>query len=296
MEEVLIAFYSPDGIHWTRYDDVMITNGLFDSLNTVFWDEIHQEYRCYSRYWHGGGHQEYVGTRAIQCHISKDFMTWEGPIPNTYNGGNAPEYAFYTNSIRPVPGAENFYVGIPMRFNEYRQIVMDHFTHGVSDCVMITSRDGHDWFIPNGNPWIYPGIDERDWTDRNFMVSAGIVEMNDEFNIYVQKHYRWDNNGVYRYTVPKNRLGYVYSQNGTITTEPFVMEGKSHLSFNFNTSAMGTIKITVLDENGTAIESLGRELYGNELDYRLHMTLQTGKRLQLVIELQDAYLYAIGGM
>ena len=55
------------------------------------------------------------------------------------------------------------------------------------------------------------------------------------------------------------------------------------------------LKITVLDESGNVLDTYNRELYGNELEYELKMSTKTGRTLQLVIELQDAYLYAIGG-
>src|SRR5262245_53357130 len=58
----LCAFVSPDGIHWSKLrDEPVMTKGAFDSLNVGFWDEPSQLYRCYSRYWTGGG---YKGVRA----------------------------------------------------------------------------------------------------------------------------------------------------------------------------------------------------------------------------------------
>jgi len=288
----LYCFYSPDGIHWTQYRNARISGGLFDSLNTAFWDSTTGQYICYARYSHML--EDRTELRAIQRYTSEDFLIWSAyPESNTYNGGNEPIYEYYTNAIRPVPGAEHILVGIPMRANFSRQKVESHSQHGVSDCVMITSRDGNDWYTTDEKAWIYPGLSEREWTDRNFIVAPGMLVIDDEFNFYVQKDLRWDTNYMCRYTVPKYRLGYAYSADGTITTKPFIMEAEEYLTFNYKTSAMGTLRVTVLDEAGQEVQTC--EIYGNELEYKMEIPGMQGQILQLVIELEDAYLYAIGG-
>jgi len=287
--EALIFWYSADGIHWEMYEDTYITDGMFDSLNTAFWDEVNEEYRLYSRCWTGEG---YTGMRCIQLHTSKDFKNWTDPQPNIYNSQEEPPYELYTNAIRQVPGAENFYVGFPMRFNPDRHLITEHWDFGVSDCMFISSRDGHDWTMTDASPWIYPGLDKEEWTERNFIVSTGIIEIGDYFNLYVNKHYNWDSNALYRYTLPRHRFGYAYSTGGTFTTHPFTLGGSGTLTFNFNTSSVGTMRVKVLDENGEKL--VGFEYYGNFLDKEMDLSPYLGQKLQLQIELEDAYLYAIG--
>lgn len=289
--QTLRGFYSSDGIEWHRYGELdLITEGVFDSLNTVFWDAEAGLYRCYSRYWTEGG---WSGYRAIQCCTSRDFINWSPQIHNTYNGGNEPEQHLYTNSVRPIPGAEHIYASFPMRFSPDRVKVPEHEKPGISDCLFMTSRDGHDWKTGFGRPWIYPGIDRRQWTQRNFIVSAGILDINDEFSVYISDHYCWDDNSIVRYSVPRMRFASFYSEDGRLRTKAFSLEGDS-LTFNYNTSALGDMTVTVLDEEGTPLPGYDFELYGNELEYSIDMSPLKGRKLKLDIRLRDAFLYAIG--
>lgn len=289
--DTLMAFYSADGIEWHSYGDFdVMTDGLFDSLNTVFWDKNIGKYRCYSRYWSDGF---YKGYRAIQSSVSDDFINWSAPVYNTYNGGGGPTQHFYTNSVRQVPGAEDMYVSFPMRFSPERVKVPEHGKPGVSDCMFMSSRDGTDWKVDLKKPWIYPGIDPRQWTQRNFIVSAGIIDMNDEFSVYISDHYCWDDNSMVRYSVPRMRFGSVYGENGRLMTKPFVLEG-DRLTFNYNTSAMGTLRVEILDAAGKPLDGYSYEIYGNELEYAVDVSTLRGETLRLRIGLQDAFLYAIG--
>jgi len=285
----LIGFYSEDGIRWSQYgSEPLIKGGGFDSLNTVFWDTETKKYRCYSRYFAEG---EGIGIRAIRSCESSDFLNWTPFTNNTYNGGNAPVHHFYTNSTRPIPRAEHILAAFPMRFVENRKKTDSHSAAGLSDCVFLSSRDGYDWTVHNDRPWIYPEPDERLWTQRNFIVAAGIAETGNEFSLYVSHHYAWDDSSLVRYTVPRLRFGYVYSLDGSFVTKPFVLDGK-RLTFNYNTSAVGSLFITVLDENGTVL--LETEAYGNEFELPIELSEHKGKTLRLKIGLKDAYLYSIG--
>ena len=66
------------------------------------------------------------------------------------------------------------------------------------------------------------------------------------------------------------------------------------LTFNYNTSAMGSLKVTVLDETGNALDGYSYEIFGNEFDYAINLKELKGKVLRLKIELEDAFLYSIG--
>lgn len=288
--ETLLAYVSPDGISWKLMrDEPVITDGLFDSLNTVFFDNIKGVYRCYSRYWTGEG---YNGLRAIQSCTSLDFINWSSQVPNSYSGCE-PSMHFYTNAARPIPGAEHMYVSIPMRFNPDRKKVDEHPDVGVSDCVLLSSRDGHDWVMRDARPWIYPGLDRRQWTQRNFIVSAGIVDKNDSFSVYISDHYCWDDCAMVRYAVPRMRLGYAYSADGWFITKPFRLDG-NRLTFNYNTSALGSLFVDILNPDGSPIDGMSFELFGNELDAPIDLYSIAGKTLRMRVTLCDAYLYAIG--
>ena len=110
----------------------LVMSGAFDSQNTVLWDEDAGLYRAFVRYWDNG-------IRAIQMSTSTDFINWSSPEPFQYD---EPLEHFYTNAITQVPGAEQIYLGFPMRFDPSRTNMPSPGQSGVTDAVFITSRDG----------------------------------------------------------------------------------------------------------------------------------------------------------
>jgi hypothetical protein len=64
----LLAFKSPDGLHWSPMADrPFITDGAFDSQNLAFWDAVRGEYRAYWRYFDQGTPEKpYQGVRSIR--------------------------------------------------------------------------------------------------------------------------------------------------------------------------------------------------------------------------------------
>ena len=161
----LFAFASPDGIHWHKTQTgAVLTKGTFDSLNVSFWDENAKCYRCYSRYFAGGGHS---GPRAIQSSTSADFRHWTDPAPNRYRtaGGSEPPLEhFYTSATLPCPGAPQVYLSFPKRFVPDRKKLSDYPAAGISDAVFMSSRDGAVWDRTFLEAWLRPGPDPHNWT------------------------------------------------------------------------------------------------------------------------------------
>lgn len=293
----LVAFGSRDGIHWEKMqEEAVLTDGAFDSLNTVFYDAEAGLYRCYSRYWNAG---LFSGFRSIQSCVSTDFIHWSKMTPNRYVGyDEGLPMHLYTNSTRPLPGAPEYFVAFPMRFQQERMKVPTHMKVGVSDCLFMFSHDGVTWTIPGTRPWIYPGTDIRNWTERNLITSAGLVWRNGEHSIYVMEHYEWDDCRMVRYSVPEFRFGSAYSANGTMTTQSFVAD-EDRITVNYRTSAYGTLKVAVLQEDGTPLEGFSfddcEEIYGDETDYRPKWKSEKslkGKKIRLAFRLQDAEVFA----
>ena len=302
------VFASPDGIHWHMLaDGPVITKGAFDSMNMAFWSPADGLYHCYARYCYipgeeNGNRHAYntVGNlRAIQSYTSEDFIHWTDPVPNEYAEGH-PIDELYTNSTRPIPGAEHIYISTPMRFHAYRQKV-EYFdrnpwdNRGISDIILMTSRDGVHWDRSVKDAWLSGGVEEdREWTQRNFITAGGIIERDDKFYFYVQKHYMWDDCGIWAYSVPKYRLMSLYADGdgGSFVTKPLHFESDT-ISLNYRTSAYGYIRVTVRDMDGTTLYT-SDEIYGNELSHTLIFEGLTGKEGTLLIEMKEANLYAIG--
>ncbi len=298
----LYAFKSADGIVWERMSESpVITKGQFDSMNTAFYDTASGVYRCYSRYWLDGG---YTGYRAIQSCTSTDFIHWSEPVPNTYIDKDEITEHYYTNATRPVPGAEHMLVSFPMRYVPGRTKLEGYKSKGVSDAIFMSSRDGINWSNPFKTAWISPSLNERTWTQRNYITVAGIIERDSEFSFYVEERYMWDDCAIVRYTLPKHRFGSLYanSDSGQLLTKPFIFEGNG-LFLNYATSATGYISVAVLDEGGNVIPGFGfeecGEIYGNELQKEVvwggkSLADLSGKKMRLSITLNDAHLYAFG--
>ena len=65
------------------------------------------------------------------------------------------------------------------------------------------------------------------------------------------------------------------------------------IHINFSTSAYGSVKVKILDENGN-LKFESPELYGNEISRRLHFEGLKNTVGQLVLEMNEANVYAIG--
>lgn len=117
----MLAFKSPDGLHWSPLADApIITDGAFDAQNLAFWDAARHEYRAYWRTFSGG-----VGTgerwtpkgyRAIRTATSKDLIHWENQVDLRYV--DSPDEHLYSNQIKPYHRAPHLLIGFPARYVE----------------------------------------------------------------------------------------------------------------------------------------------------------------------------------
>ena len=288
----LHVFVSPDGINWRDpVGKAVITHGDFDSMNTAFWDPSAGLYRCYSRIFHK---MPRVGIRAIQSCVSTDFIHWSHPTENVYEGGVSDE--LYTNATRPMPGAEHVLLSIPMRFKNSRIIGEGNpkGSMGVSDAVLMTSRDGLHWDRTAHEPWLSGGLNFHEWTQRCFITAPGVATVGNNWIFYVTKNYMWDDDGIWAYAVPKLRLMSLFADDrgGKITTKLLHFE-QDFIHVNFSTSAYGSVKVKVLDEEGN-LKFESDELFGNEISRRIHFCGLENTIGRIVIELSDAHVYAIG--
>jgi len=291
----LMAYKSADGYAWEKLQKApVITQGEFDSHNVWFWDTRARLYRCYSRYWAGS----WSGIRAIQSCTSADFRHWGAQIPHSY-ACDAPLEHFYTNATVLCPGAEHHTLSFPMRFVPDRKKWEDYPEAGVSDAVFITSRDGTHFDRTFTEPWIAPGPDPRNWTQRNFITACGILETSpEEFSLYVNEHYQWDDAYIRRYTVRRHGFGSMHAdiRGGTFTTRPLVFDGGA-LRLNYATSAVGSVRVGILGDE----RSIDRcdAIYGDELDKQVtwggsgDLSALRGRSVRLVVELRDADLFAL---
>lgn len=298
----LYAFASPDGLRWRPLRaGPVLTRGAFDSLNVAFWDATARLYRCYSRYWAAG---EYAGFRAIQSCTSTDFIHWSEPLPNSYDGG-PPDEHYYTSATRPCPGAEHILLAFPMRFVPERTRLPGYREPGVSDAMLLTSRDGSAWTRPSRSAWLKPGRDPRNWTQRSNMPACGIIETGaDEWSLYASEHYGWPDNRLRRLRARKLGLCSLRAgaAGGEAVTRVLRFGGPVPL-LNLATSAAGSIAVEVQDPGGQALPGYALAdcvpLFGDDLDrpvrWREHADVAAliGRPVRLRFALRDADLFAM---
>lgn len=306
----LFGLVSPDGIHWRLIQKAPLpVPGAFDSANVAFWDGTTGKYRLFSRWFEPGR------GRAIQSCTSDDFLHWTAPVPHQYETG-APVEQFYTNATTSVPGAEHILLSFPMRYVAERTTpvadisAMDYPGNGVpgmagmTDTVILSSRDGVHWKRPFRSAWLRAGIDPRNWTHRNNCTGIGILQTReDEWSMYVSEHYGWPDNRLRRLVIRPWGFGSFGggASGGSLVTHPLVFTG-DELRINFSTSAVGSIAIGLLQADGRPIAGRGladqAPLYGDSLDQAVSWTggagvaHLAGHPVRLQVELKDADLYA----
>ena len=294
----LYAFASADGLHWHKMQDgTVMTKGAFDSQNLAFWDSVRGHYTCYSRTFANK-------VRSIQSTTSSDFLSWSDGVDNKY-AADVPLEHFYTSATLPCPTAPHLFLAFPKRFMPSRKKIPTHDGPGVSDAVFMSSRDGVNWDRPFLEAWVRPGPDQDNWTDRNNMTAYGIVETSPiEWSMYISEHYRHADNRMRRITIRKQGFASMHAnaKGGEFTTKPIKFTGKK-LVLNYATSAAGSIKIEVLDDQGKPVPGFALaempELYGDELEATAtwkkgaDLSALAGKSIQLRVVMKDADLFAL---
>jgi hypothetical protein len=324
---VLVAFVSADGIHWNRLrEEPIITEGSFDSHNTVFWDTARSEYVCYVRV----GRE---GKRSVARTTSKDFIHWTPSQPLDF--GNTPLEHFYTNGIEPYFRNPRFYVGFPMRFVPPQERNTVGFERrevdGLSDMVFMSSADGLHWNRTFMEAFVRPGLDPYNWggAHGNATPAWHITQTSEtEMSIYWVEHFGYHilwvvdpkKGGLMAKERPKDkgeivarfrrgtlRLDGFASVNapysgGETVTRPLLFSGKQ-LLLNCATSAVGSIKVEVQDAGGSAIAGFALEnadpIWGDEIarvvSWKNNPDLGAlaGKPVRLRFVMQDADLYSI---
>lgn len=265
---VLIAWQSPDGIHWERLGDKpIIEQGAFDSQNVIFWDPAIKKYRAYIRDFHDG-------LRDIRLSVSDDFQTWSVPELLHLTPAVANEQ-LYTNCIAPYERAPHLYLGFPARYVErnwspsmralpdlaHREIRANkeqRIGTAITDEVFMSSRDGLNFqrwgeaYLRNGperaGNWVYGDC----YQAHGLMETAsGLTGASSEFSMLMPENYWKSSMQMRRYTIRLDGFVSVTAplEGGEMLTKPFRFTG-NRLSLNFATSAAGSLHVELTDITG----------------------------------------------
>ena len=124
----------------------------------------------------------------------------------------------------------------------------------------MASRDGISWDRRFMAPFIPPGPDPDNWTDRNMTVGRGVVPTGPaEISLYYKEHNRR----------PSGRF-----RRGSLRTDGFVSAhatfGGGELVLNYDTSVLGGLRVEVQDAEGRPIPGYtlddSEEIWGDEIE------------------------------
>ncbi len=282
----LVAFKSPDGIHWSLYrDQPVITKGAFDSQNLAFWDAAIGKYREY--------HRAFRGVRDIMTGTSDDFLEWTEPVFLEYPG--AAKEHLYTNAIRPYERAPHILLGFPTRFQPSHQQV---------EPTLMASRDGrtfHRWadpLIPITAP------EDRDGNRSNYM-TWGLLRLpgdDKQRSVYAtEAYYTGPDSRVRRFVFRVDGFVSAHAKQGAVLTPPIRFTGK-RLELNFRATDGGSVRVELQDASGKPLDGFQtrdcRALQGDSTEQTVtwessgDLGAWAGKPVRLRFELQNADVYS----
>ena len=322
---VLLAFKSPDGIHWSPMSDTpILTDGTFDTQNTAFWDSARKEYRIYWRIFINK-------LRAIRTATSKDFIHWENHENLQYMDTLTQQ--LYINGIIPYYRAPQIYIGFPARYidrgwsnsmralpeleeREMRSITQPRYGTALTEGLFMASSDGVKFKRWN-EAFLRPGIERPGtWSYSQQYIGWTILETKsalegapNELSLYANESlWTGSSSALRRYIM---RLDGFVSVNapmsgGGFVTKPLRFEG-DQLSLNFSTSVYGSIRVEVQDLKGNPIPGFAFKdcppIFGDAIDRPIFWNNRSdadstnigalaGKTVRLRFEIKDGDLYS----
>lgn len=297
----LAAYASPDGINWrTLSDEYIIGPPGPDSQNLAFWDADKKRYFMYYR--RADTDPKRSKLRSIWKAESEDFIHWAALQPLQYEDERMEH--MYINTIRPYFRAPHIYVGTPARFVPRRKKIAEHPENGISDTVLMCSRDGL-LFNRWEEAFLRPGPEPEVWTDRNNYFAWGMVQTTpEEISMYWTEHYRHPGMRLRRGTIRTDGFVSVHAggKQGEMLTRPFIFSGNK-LIINYATSAVGSLLFELCDPSGRPIKGFSladsEVLFGNEIEHAVNWKRKSdigslaGQPVRLRVRLYDADMYSI---
>lgn len=288
-------YISEDGIHFNEVD-VVKTKGKFDSLNVCFYDSRKELYALYLRGLHDADpahkipYENEGWVRDVRVSYSEDMENWTEPKPLAFGDEDKDEIQLYTNGMMMYPETD-MYLAMPTRYID-RAMDIQNFRYlsdlggnrqkalenkceqrlgtAVTETMLMTSRDGEN-FIRTKEAFYTPGIESpSNWVYGDGYFAVGMAETAsdfegepNEFSLYVGSYPSYKPVTFERYTIRKDGFFSLRADfaGGELVTKPFTFDGTS-LTVNFGTSALGFLRIEILDEEGNALEGYdtGRQI------------------------------------
>lgn len=321
MSENLAYYKSSDGYTFD-FVRVLEIKGCFDSLNTIMWDKTVGKYRAYVRGAHFSDNTK-LTMRDVRMTESEDMLHWSEPeIISCEN--EVEEWQAYTNGMKKYQRA-NIFIGTPTAYlerkddtdslkrvspllgNVRRKWVEagDRSGYAFTESYIVTSRNGVH-FKKSYEPFMGSGVENgENWIYGDGYPSWGFIETEADFpgepnelSFYMSRGYRQRPVDVARYAIRMDgfRSWKAGAETGCVITKQMTFCG-STLKVNFETTAFGSMKITICDENGMPVPGYeSGNIFGNavdrEIDFQNDLSALCGRSIRLKIEMKLAELYS----
>ncbi len=323
--------HSPDGIHWTPYNDGKpVTGRAADTINQLLWDEEARVYRLYTRTdygrgLYGGTLDEDRGTRdMINPDIKANPTNWK--TVREWKFDREGRWEFKRRQIYSLNGW--FYEGVHFgllwslewagNLGEGGYDAHKRHERDIMNFYLLTTRGDAMWdlswvyaekpLIPRGSDgsfdkdWVQPSPNVITWQDKHWIYYSGSKERHDVYRIRDHSQARWQ----CAIGLATLRLdGFVCleakDKPGTVETKPFKLEGNK-LEVNVD-AKKGEVVVEALDEAGQPVPGFAKkdaQVFRGADELRLQprwsggadLAALKGKVVRLKFHLANARLYA----
>lgn len=298
----IAGMYSPDGIHWTRYQEP-ICDIMADSQYSCFWDQSLGKYVLYGRYIPGTDRGRSLGRSE-----SKDFTNFAPLSLVLKSDDNDPQPCdMYNPAAIKYPYAANAY---------FMFISLFQHTPQTLDIHLAVSRDGIHWTRPDQKIPFIPLGKKGEFDSGSLYIGQGLIKVGNELWQYYggsplthaesePDKLKIQGNGRIFSRVVSRLDGYVSveagPQGGDFVT-PLLNYSGNTLMLNVKVRPGGEVRVGLQDASGQPIAGRTVEdcqpITGDDVDIQVRWKTDgglaelSGKPVKLNIKIKDADLFA----
>lgn len=279
IEEGMVRFHSPDGLHWQRDNEPLIRLGA-DTQNVTFWDERLKKYALYLRGWKLNPDDKKKYRRVVRAELpslttplpidatEKNLKFWgpgktatfadEFPVVFAADKDDPANVDVYNLPALPYPLDPRWYVAFPSLFQREKGT-----SDGRLEIQFTGSTDGSTWHRYDRAPYVPPGLDSSDSASMSYMGTGMVVRGDEIWQYATSLHFRHGDKEsrktqtdgvIYRYVQRVD--GFVSldfpATGGEAITAPVKITGDK-LALNIDTGALGVLRVGLQEADGKAV-------------------------------------------
>lgn len=283
--------FSPDGVHWTNYENNPVISLGSDTTQSLVWDSKIQKYVVFGRFG-VGGRKTARAESSDGIHFSDPKLVLEC---DEIDEGGTQIYGM------PINIYEGIYLGMIWIYREG--------VDGTIDTSLATSRDGINWQRVLDRQTFLTLGEKGSWEDGMVRISQNFITYNDQLYFYYGGVNGPHTGRKFKQVERKHksmlglatlrRDGFVSldagETEGYMLTKPLTLDGKDlHLNVD---ASQGYVVVAVTDDTGTPLKDYTSErISGDELETAVNFSRSLeaikGREVRLRFQLKDASLYS----